>query len=142
MWHRLLGFDLFETIGLLRLHRRNVRLGLWLGFRLVLVLAFREVVLLGVTLETFQLRIECRQRVARHQVHHGIDGLVEVGHGEVGLAAGGLHFALHRLALRLGTLVRAPAWLPVRPLYTTATPRCLSGIPATAASSAPSAKIC
>jgi len=76
MWHCLLGFDLFETIGLLRLHRRNVRLGLWFGFRLVLVLALREVVLLGVKLEAFQLRIECRQRVARHQVHHGIDGLL------------------------------------------------------------------
>ena len=111
MWHCLLGFDLFETIGLLRLHRRNVRLGLWFGVRLVLVLALQEVVLLGVKLETFQLRIECCQRVARHQVHHCIDGLVEVSHGEVGLAACGLHFALHRLALRLGTLAQQVAHL-------------------------------
>ena len=57
MWHCLLGFDLFETIGLLRLHRRNVRLGLWFEFRLVLVLALREVVLLGIPLEAFQLGI-------------------------------------------------------------------------------------
>jgi len=111
MWHCLLGFDLFETIGLLRLHRRNVRLGLWFGFRLVLVLALREVVLLGIPLETFQLCIESRQRVTWHQVHHGIDGFVEVGHGEVGSTAGGLHFALHRLALRLGTLAQQIAHL-------------------------------
>lgn len=106
MWYCLLGFGLFETIGLLRLHGRNVRLGLWLGFRFVLVLALREVILLGITLETFQLSVKGGQRVARHQVHHGIDGLVEVGHGEVGLAAGGFQFTLHRLTLRLGTLAQ------------------------------------
>lgn len=41
MWHCLLEFDFFEAVGLLRMHGCNVRLGLWLGFRLVLILALR-----------------------------------------------------------------------------------------------------
>lgn len=40
----------------------------------------------GVALEALQLGVEGGEGIARHEVHHGDDGAVEVGDGHVGLA--------------------------------------------------------